>query len=185
MLFEKVIGQTKILMLISTVLFFITVISLLTNLLLGISIYSIRTKQDIIILPFDQSQKYLFNNDKYDTNYLQNMGLSFVSLRLNNTPETVHKKHELLLSYVAEASRPDISAILTDEENIIIKDDLTSAFYYDEINVYPDSDVFEIKGTLKTWSGNRSMRDLDKIYQIKVKYLNGRFLIENFVEVKP
>ena len=102
---------------------------------------------------------------------------------MNNSPETVHKKHELLLSYVDPSSRPEISAVLTDEEKIIIKDDLTSAFYFQEINLYSQNDIFEVTGILKTWSGDRSLKDQKKTYQLKVNYINGRFVILNFVEV--
>lgn len=181
---DKAVNQTRFLLIIFVVTLIAFLVSVVTNLFLASAITYLKNKENIIVLPFDYGHKYQFNNDNYDAQYLNDIGLSFVSLRLNNSPETVHKKHELLLSYVAESSRPHISAVLADEEKVIIDDDLTSAFFYEEINLYPEQDIFEIKGTLKTWSGNRPLSDQKKKYQLKVKYKNGRFLILNFVEAQ-
>ena len=184
MILDKAVNQTRFLLVIFVVTLIAFLVSVVTNLFLAGAISYLKDKEAVVVLPFAYGHKYQFKNDNYDSQYLNDMGLSFVSLRLNNSPETVHKKHELLLSYVDESSRPHISAVLADEEKVIIDDDLTSAFFYEEINLYPEQDIFEIKGTLKTWSGNRPLIDQRKTYQLKVKYKNGRFFILNFIEAK-
>lgn len=183
MIIDKAINQTKFLITTIIILCGLFLVSLFINIILTIVVFSIKDKTTTVVLPMNYNSKYTFNNKNYDINYLRDMGISFIDLRLNNTPETVHKKHELLLSYVDPSSRPEISAVLADEEKIIIKDDLTSAFYFQEINLYSQSDIFEVTGILKTWSGDRSIKDQKKTYQLKVNYINGRFIILNFVEV--
>lgn len=183
MIIDKAINQTKLLITTIIALFILFLVSFIINLILTLTVFSIKDKTTTVVLPMNYNNKYVFNNENYDINYLRDMGISFIDLRLNNSPETVHKKHELLLSYVDPSSRPEISAVLTDEEKIIIKDDLTSAFYFQEINLYSQNDIFEVTGILKTWSGDRSLKDQKKTYQLKVNYINGRFVILNFVEV--
>lgn len=184
MIIDKALNQSKTLLVIFTVTLIAFLVSVATNLFLVCIVTYLQHKETTVVIPFDHEYKYKVSNDNYNSQYLNDMGLSFVSLRLNNSPETVHKKHELLLSYVDERSRPEISAVLADEEKVITDDDLTSAFFYEEINLYPEKDVFEIIGTLKTWSGSRPLLDQKKKYQLKVKYKNGRFSILNFIEVK-
>lgn len=183
MILDKAINQTKLLIGIIFVSIVLFLISFVVNLILTIVIYDLKNKSTTIILPMNYSNKYVFGNDNYDINYLRDMGISFIDLRLNNSPETIHKKHELLLSYVDPISRPEISAVLSDEEKVIIDGDLTSAFYFEEINLYAEHDIFEITGKLKTWSGNRFIKEQKKTYQLKVNYINGKFIILKFVEV--
>jgi conjugal transfer pilus assembly protein TraE len=182
MIIDRAINQTKLLVVIIFILLGLFLVSFAINLILASVTYSLRNKVTTVVLPMNYSSKYEFNNGNYDVNYLRDMGISFIDLRLNNSPETVHKKHELLLSYVEPSSRPEISAVLSDEEKIIIDDDLSSAFYYEEINLYPEHDIFEITGTIKTWSGNRFIKEQKKTYQLKVNYINGQFVILKFVE---
>lgn len=184
MILDKAINQTRVLVFITIGVFILFLCSLIVNVFLSIVAYNLRHNITTVVLPFDNSKKFELKNNNYNLDYMQEMGISFVSLRLNTTPETVHKQHELLLSYVDEESRADVSAVLADEENIIINDEITSAFYYDSINLYPENDIFEIKGVLKTWSGTRQMKDQKKTYQLKVYYKNGQFKILQFIEVK-
>lgn len=183
MILDNAISKTKTLAFIILIQLIIIIVLLITVICVGVTVYNLRNNVNTVVIPMAQSGSYNISNENYSTRYLRDMGLSFISLRLNNTPETIHKKHEELLSYVAVESRPQISAILSDEEKIIIKDDLTTAFYYDEINLYPSHEVFEVKGILKTWSGDRRLVDQEKTYQLQVEYKNGTLYLLNFIEV--
>ncbi|MFQ1018109.1 type IV conjugative transfer system protein TraE [Gilliamella sp. BG7] len=183
MIIEKAINQTKLLIILIFVSLGLFLISFIINLVLAVVVYNLKNQSTTVVLPMNYSNKYVFNNNNYDINYLRDMGISFIDLRLNNSPETVHKKHELLLSYVDPSCRPEISAVLSDEEKIIIEGDLSSAFYYEEISLYSESDIFEITGKIKTWSGNRFISEQKKTYRLKVNYRNGQFVILSFVEV--
>jgi len=186
MLFNYAIEKTRTLALSLVTVFVFLIISVISNAILAALVYHQRHHAQIIIMPMASGHNagYKLSTRSYDSRYLRDMGISFISLRLNVSPETVAGNHKLLLSYVATSARPGLVDILTKEEKVVIDDDLTSAFYFDRINVYPDADIFEVAGVLKTWSGKYLLEPLPKKYQLKVNYVNGTFEIVKFTEVE-
>jgi len=185
MLLNYAINKSRALSLIIISLFILLVLSVIANALLSTLVYYQRNETQTRIIPMVNSDnaQYTLSNKGYDSRYLRDMGMSFINLRLNVTPETVASNHKLLLSFVAKESRPKMVDTLTKEANLIVNDDLTSAFYFEGINVYPAADIFEVTGVLKTWSGKYALDPQPKKYQLKVNYANGTFEIEKFIEV--
>lgn len=67
----------------------VTVLSLATNVIQGINNYRLQNEQKVAVTPMLYNAPFAVSQNQSDASYLEQMGLSFVSLRLNVTPETV------------------------------------------------------------------------------------------------
>lgn len=64
-----------------------------------------------------------------DASYIEQLGLSFVALRLNVTPETVDAQHQQLLRYVLPASQNSLKVQLAEDAKRIKDNNVNSTFY--------------------------------------------------------
>lgn len=64
-----------------------------------------------------------------DASYIEQLGLSFVALRLNVTPETVDAQHQQLLRYVLPASQNSLKVHLAEDAKRIKDNNVNSTFY--------------------------------------------------------
>ena len=80
-------------------------LSLATNIIQGINNYRLQTEQKVAVTPMLFSAPFAVSQNQADASYIEQLGLSFIALRLNVTPETVDAQHQQLLRYVLPASR--------------------------------------------------------------------------------
>nr|QTX14466.1 IncF plasmid conjugative transfer pilus assembly protein TraE [Klebsiella pneumoniae] len=89
-----------------------------------------------------------------DASYIEQLGLSFVALRLNVTPETVDAQHQQLLRYVLPASQNSLKVQLAEDAKRIKDNNVNSTFYMTSMRARPAENRVDIRGELKTWIGD-------------------------------
>lgn len=111
------------------------------------------------------------------------MALSFVSLRLNVTPETVDAQHAQLLKYVYPASQNNLKIQLAEDARRIKDNNVNSSFYWTFVRAYPAENRVEMRGELKTWIGDSKPDSDIKHYVLQFKRLDGISWLARFGEV--
>ncbi|WP_301950992.1 TraE/TraK family type IV conjugative transfer system protein, partial [Klebsiella pneumoniae] len=71
-----------------------------TNIIQGINNYRLQTEQKVAVTPMLFRAPFSGSQNQGDASFIEQLGLSFVALRLNVTPETVDAQHQQLLRYV-------------------------------------------------------------------------------------
>lgn len=164
-------------------LLFFLALSLISNIYLEVTNRTLVNKREKIVVPMAFDAPFVVSESQASAPYLQMMGLSFISLRLNVSPETVDMTHAFLLSYVKAESRETFAPVLAAEARRIKENAVTSAFYHTSIRVYPSASMVDIRGVLKTWIGNSRPLEEIKHYRLQLRYRAGVTSIEKFVEV--
>lgn len=164
-------------------LLFFLAFSIANNMYLEITNRTLVNKREKIVVPMAFDAPFIVSESQASAPYLQMMALSFLSLRLNVSPETVDKNHGFLLSYVRAESRAKFVPVLAAEAKRIKENAVTSAFYQTSIKVYPSASIIDIRGVLKTWIGNSKPYEESKHYRQQLSYRDGATSIEKFIEV--
>lgn len=118
-----------------------------------------------------------------DANYLESVAESILFLRFNVTPESVKANHQAVLRYAGSDIRPQLQDVLAEEANIIIRNNVTSAFYLEKMDAYPTQGIVDIHGQLKTWIGKNEAEPEQKAVRLHLKYANGITEINNFEDI--
>ncbi len=158
-------------------------LSLISNIYLEVTNRALVNKREKIVVPMAFDAPFVVSENQASAPYLQMMALSFLSLRLNVSPETVDMNHGFLLSYVRTEAHEQFAPVLTAEAKRIKENAVTSAFYQTSMNVYPSASIVDIRGVLKTWIGNSKPLEEIKHYRLQLSYRAGVTSIEKFVEV--
>ncbi len=158
-------------------------LSLTCNIYLEVTNRNLINKREKIVVPMVFDAPFVVSESKASAAFLQMMALSFLSLRLNVSPETVDMNHGFLLSYVRGEAREKFAPVLTAEAKRIKENAVTSAFYQTAIKVYPSASVVDIRGVLKTWIGHGKPLEEIKHYRLQLNYRAGVTCITKFVEV--
>ncbi|WP_266094584.1 TraE/TraK family type IV conjugative transfer system protein, partial [Klebsiella pneumoniae] len=90
-------------------------LSLATNIIQGINNYRLQTEQKVAVTPMLFRAPFAVSQNQADASYIEQLGLSFVALRLNVTPETVDAQHQQLLRYVLPASQNSLKVQLAED----------------------------------------------------------------------
>lgn len=158
-------------------------LSLTSTIFLLIENRYLSTHREKIITPMAYDAPFVISESKGSAAYLQMMAMSFISLRLNVTPETVEAHHDFLLGYVKAGAQADFKVVLAQEAKQIRDNEVNSTFHQTQLQVYPDHNRVDIRGVLKTWIGNGQPQSDIKQYSLWLSYENGNTVIERFLEV--
>lgn len=164
-------------------LFGLLTLSVTGNIYLGVTNRSLVNQREKIVVPMAFNAPFVVSESRASAPFLQMMTLSFLSLRLNVSPETVDQQHAFLLSFVRAGAREKFDPVLSQEAKRIKDNDVTSAFYQDVIQVYPAAGVVDIRGVLKTWIGHSQPLSDIRHYRLQLDYRAGVTTIEKFIEV--
>jgi conjugal transfer pilus assembly protein TraE len=104
-------------------------LSLATNIIQGINNYRLQTEQKVAVTPMLFSAPFAVSQNQADASYIEQLGLSFVALRLNVTPETVDAQHQQLLRYVLPASQNSLKVQLAEDAKRIKDNNVNATFY--------------------------------------------------------
>ena len=181
---EFQIAKTK-LQLLSGRLHYLLIISiglLITNLflvwLVGWSLFH----QKRVIVPVALKQSFTISDSTVDASYLRQMALFFIAERLNVTPSNINQSHSLILQYTDSRFYHEFSAILAKEKQAVIKQNISSVFYPEEVIPNPREMQVLIKGTLVHWVGSTPLAQVKKSYLIKFSYHSGDLRVVSFFE---
>jgi conjugal transfer pilus assembly protein TraE len=158
-------------------------LSMTGTIILGLENRDLRLNQPRHLIPMMLDKPFSISTTGADSNYLQMLGMSFILLRLNVSPETIDGQHKALLSYVDEESRPNLAAVLYDEARKIKSNEIASAFYSTNIAIDASRGTMDIRGVIRYFSGERPLTPSNKHYQLEFTFNNGVASLKHFLEV--
>lgn len=121
-------------------------LSLTTNIIQGINNYRLQTEQKVAVTPMLFSAPFAVSQNQTDASYLEQLGLSFIALRLNVTPETVDAQHQQLLRYVLPASQNSLKVQLAEDAKRIKENNVNATFYMTSVRAYPAESRVDVRG---------------------------------------
>ncbi|MDZ6162584.1 type IV conjugative transfer system protein TraE, partial [Klebsiella pneumoniae] len=119
-------------------------LSLATNIIQGINNYRLQTEQKVAVTPMLFRAPFAVSQNQADASYIEQLGLSFVALRLNVTPETVDAQHQQLLRYVLPASQNSLKVHLAEDAKRIKDNNVNSTFYMTSMRAWPAENRVDI-----------------------------------------
>lgn len=158
-------------------------LSIVANSILALQNRYLSSTRETIVTPMAYDAPFVISEANSSPAYMQMMALSFMALRLNISPETVDTQHQFLLGYVKPGAQPDFKVTLTQEAQRIKQNEVNSAFYQTQFQVFPADNRIDIRGVLKTWIGNGQPKTDLKHYSLVLTYKNGVTSIVKFLEV--
>lgn len=176
-------STNKVVAIVIIVLLVLFTLSLTSNILLVQQNKYISAHREKIVTPMAYDAPFIISEANSSPSHMQMMALSFMALRLNVSPETVDSQHEFLLGFVKPGAQPDFKIVLAQEAQRIKSNEVNSAFYQTQIQVYPADNRIDIRGVLKTWIGNGKPQSDLKHYSLVLSYENGITSIVKFLEV--
>ena len=134
------------------------------------------------IVPAEIRQAFTISDTAVDASYLRQMALFFVEERLNITSSNIDQNHSILLQYIDPKFYHAFVRILVSEKQAVMKQNISSVFYPDE--VIPDTHNLTvlIKGSLMHWVGALSLPPTRKSYTIKFGFRSGDLKVLSFSE---
>jgi len=133
-----------------------------------------------LVVPTEISQPFTIANSAVDASYLQQMALFFISERLNITPQNVEHGHKIILQHTDAAFYNQFVGILNKEKESVMKQNISSAFYPQEVLVNSKQLLVKVKGSLAHWVGSTPLVSSEKHYVIKFTRRGGRLKVASF-----
>ncbi|MBU0744931.1 MAG: type IV conjugative transfer system protein TraE [Gammaproteobacteria bacterium] len=135
------------------------------------------------IVPADMRQSFTVSDSTIDASYLRQMALFFIAERLNITPSNIDQNHSIILQYTDSRFYHKFVDILDKERQAIIKQNISSVFYPEE--VIPNTKELSVltNGSLIHWVGNMALAPAKKSYIVKFSYRSGYLKVLSFSEI--
>lgn len=141
------------------------------------------THQKRMVVPVEISQSFTISDHSVDASYLRQMGLFFIGERLNITPTNIEQNHHIILQYTDPRFYHEFVNILNKEKEAIVKQNISSVFYPEEIMPSSKELAVLIKGSLMHWVGGIPLAPVKKSYVIKFSYKSGYLKVLSFSDV--
>ncbi|WP_227637585.1 type IV conjugative transfer system protein TraE [Klebsiella grimontii] len=160
-------------------------LSLTTNIIQGINNYRLQTEQKVAVTPMLFNAPFAVSQNQADASYLEQLGLSFIALRLNVTPETVDAQHAQLLRYVFPGAQNSLKIQLAEDAKRIKDNNVNASFYMTSVRTYPAENRVDIRGELKTWIGDSAPYSEIKSYVLQFNRVDGVSWLELAARLRP
>ena len=162
------------------------VVVLLTVITLAMMVFahSLSKRETVILVPMQLTGNARVGNQTVSPNYLTNVALSLVSLRMNVTPETVDTQYHLLKRYIAPQDYVAISEQLQHESALIKKRDLTNSFSLQKVAIDTRRLRVQLSGVLSRSVGDVLLPKTWTTFDIQFDNDNGLLKAVSFEEVK-
>ncbi|MFK3662765.1 TraE/TraK family type IV conjugative transfer system protein [Scandinavium sp. NPDC088450] len=164
------------------------VMSVAGNVLSGSLAWHFYKTRDTIITPMAYNQPYRLNTYGGDTTALSMFAMSFASLRLSVSPESIDTSHRVLLRFVPSESRDALKKVLDVEADRIKKGGITTRFDLQSLSQTEDGAMaMTVKLSSSTTNGGitTALPDQLRTYRINMAYENGIIRLLEFSELKP
>ena len=155
---------------------------LISNIFLGWLVGWSFTHQKRVIIPVEFKQPFSISDSTVDASYLRQMALFFITERLNITPTNINQSHNLILQYTDSRFYHEFVDILDKEKQAVIKQNISSVFYPEEVIPNVKELSVLIKGSLAHWVGNTALAPNKKNYVVKFHYKSGDLKVASFFE---
>lgn len=172
---DKVIRQRNGYLVLAIALVFLCI--LLTFALCEVSLHK-RT----FLVPPDINRSFWVSESTVSSEYLAEMSLFFMSLRLNLTPSNVKAQRDMLLKYADPKYYGELKMQLVAEGDRIAKEDLSYAFYPVDFKVDAKNLTTKVTGDIKATIGKETLPDKRVNFLLKFNYSYGRLFVTSFKE---
>jgi conjugal transfer pilus assembly protein TraE len=152
--------------------------------MLFFAIFVVIGRERIVIVPPVVEKPLWITSSQVSSNYLSEMSLFFVNLRLNVTSSNAASQREILLRFVSPEHFQDIKTELLLEGERLKKNHITTAFFPTSIEVDTKKLLAKIVGDMHTTVGDIHLASKSISYQIAYRYQNGRLIVTGFDEIK-
>jgi conjugal transfer pilus assembly protein TraE len=106
----------------------VPLLSLTTNIIQGINNYRLQNEQKVAVTPMLFNAPFAVSQNQADASYLEQLGLSFIALRLNVTPETVDAQHATAAPVCLPASQNSLKVQLAEDAKRIKDNNVNPLF---------------------------------------------------------
>jgi conjugal transfer pilus assembly protein TraE len=151
---------------------------LITN--LTQAVLSLSQNERIVVVPPDLHQEYWVDKNRVSASYLEEMGLYFGHLLLDNSPSNMGFKREIILRQTVEHAYGPLKRQLMEDEARIKKESVVTSFQASAVKVDPNKMSVEITGDLLRYVGEKRISQSRDVYSFAMVYRYGRLLIESF-----
>jgi conjugal transfer pilus assembly protein TraE len=134
------------------------------------------------IVPTEISRSFTVSDTTVDVSYLCQMAMFFINERLNITPTTINKNHNIVLQYTDPLFYHEFVSILGKEKQAVIKQNISSVFYLEELIPNTKELTVSIKGSLMHWVGSLALTPVKKSYILKFSYRAGVLKVLSFFD---
>jgi len=139
--------------------------------------------QKRMIVPAKIRQPFAISDSTVDASYLRQMALFFIAERLNITSSNIDQNHNIILQYTDSRFYHEFVDILGKEKQEVMKQNISSVFYPEEIVPNSRNLSVLVKGSLVHWVGNLSLAPIKKTYKIEFSYKSGNLKVLSFSEL--
>ena len=158
--------------------------SLLLNIVLSLIFFFMLGHERVFLVPPTIEKSFWVSETNVSPVYLSEMSLFFVNLRFNITPSNAALQRDLLLRYVNPSLYESLKTTLISEEERVIKNHISTAFYPVDVKVNSTQLAVQIAGDMQSTVANSLLPAQRVNYQISFTYHNGRLLVKSFEEIK-
>lgn len=134
------------------------------------------------IVPAEVRQAFTISDNTVDASYLRQMALVFIGERLNITPSNIEQNHNIILEYTDPKFYSAFVGILAQEKQAVIKQNISSVFYPEQIIPNTKDLNVVITGSLVHWVGAATLAPVKKTYLLKFSYRSGELKVQSFSE---
>lgn len=146
--------------------------------------HSLSKRQTVILVPMQLAHAASVGNTTVSKNYLTNVALALVTLRMDVTPQTVDTQFTWLQRYIAPADYVALRGQLQHESALIKKRHLTSSFSLQQVAVDTHRLHVQLSGILSRTVGDLVLPPTATTFDIHFVNNNGLLKAVSFVEVK-
>lgn len=154
------------------------------SLILALSVCRLIGRERIVIAPPVVNQEFWVDAKAVSPEYLSQMTLFFVQLRLNLTPSNVTYQRETLLRYIDPSHYGDLKNELVAEGDRLEKTHTSLVFYPVSVSVDTPHLTADVQGDLNATVGNEPMPTQRVAYQLRYRYVQGRLWLQSFREIE-
>ena len=142
-------------------------------------------KEDrVIAMPPDLKQEVWLAKNRVSASYLEEWGLYFAHLLLDNSPANIAFKRDIILRQAVEHAYGPLKRQLMEDEIRIKKENVVTSFQANGVKVDPNKMSVEITGDLLRYVGDKRISQSRDVYSFVMVYRYGRLLIESFKLVR-
>ena len=135
------------------------------------------------VVPTEISSSFTVSDVTVDASYLCQMTLFFVAERLNITPTNINQNHNIILQHTDPLFYHEFVSVLGKEKRAVIKQNISSVFYLEEMLPDTKNLSVSIKGSLMHWVGSSALAPAKKSYILKFSYRAGVLKVLSFSDV--
>lgn len=136
--------------------FFLKILVLLLGVTVIVTLISMQGRDKIIIVPPKLDKEAWILQNKASPDYLQTMGLFYVTFLANLTPQNAEFNVNLLLKRMPPRAQAQWQSELQAQADNIVKNNARQAFYVNFTQIFEAENAVEVVGTLERYIGNAS-----------------------------